>query len=212
MILLQLSSNTGPEECCLAVSKALDYLTQEAAQSGVALDVLEQRVSERLGNFRSVLVALDGNAALALAQRWRGSIQWICESPYRPRHRRKNWFIGAEIFASDARTSPDVDLALDNAIRYEAMRASGPGGQHVNKTDSAIRATHIPSGISVKVQTQRSQHVNKRLARALLKSKLDCLAQDALKQSQADRRIQHHQGQRGNAARVFHGQNFQLVT
>lgn len=211
MMLLQLSANTGPEECCLAVRKALGFLMHEAAELGVRVDLLEQVAGERAGNLRSALLALDGEAALALAQRWQGSVQWICISPYRPLHRRKNWFIGAEIFLPDA-PDPSLNDAQDKNIRFEALRASGPGGQHVNKTDSAIRATHIPSGLSVKVQTERSQHANKRLARALLACKLAALADNALGQSRAERRIQHHQVERGNAGRVFGGEDFRLLS
>lgn len=69
MLLLQLSANTGPEECCLAVRKALAYLQDEAAGMGVRLDVVEQVAGERAGNLRSVLLALDGEQAQALAQR-----------------------------------------------------------------------------------------------------------------------------------------------
>lgn len=211
MILLQLSANTGPEECCLAVRKALRFLSNEAAGLGVRVDLLEQVAGEVAGNLRSVLLALDGEAALALAQRWQGSVQWVCASPYRPLHRRKNWFIGAEIFSSDAPVASPHELQ-DKHIRFEALRASGPGGQHVNKTDSAVRATHIPSGLSVKVQTERSQHANKRLARALLACKLAALAENALGQSRAERRIQHHQVERGNAGRVFSGESFRLLS
>ncbi len=94
------------------------------------------------------------------------------------------------------------------AIRYEATRASGPGGQHVNKTDSAIRATHLASGLSVKVQTERSQHANKRLAGQLLASKLAGLARDEAERNKSERRLMHLQAERGNAARVFVGMNF----
>lgn len=102
-------------------------------------------------------------------------------------------------------------IRLFKSIRYEAMRASGPGGQHVNTTDSAIRATHLPSGLSVRVQTERSQHANKRVARALLVCKLAAQAQEALGQSRAQRRVQHHQVERGNAGRVFSGEDFRLL-
>ena len=206
MIMLQLSANTGPEECCLAVHKALARLTQEAAQLTVRVDVIEQVPGNTVDTLRSVLLALDGDMAQALAQRWQGSVLWICPSPYRPGHRRKNWFIGADIFAPE---SPSFADALhDKDIRFEAVRASGPGGQHVNKTDSAIRATHVPSGLSVKVQTERSQHTNKRLARAWLACKLAALAQHAADKGRAERRIQHHQVERGNARRTFKGIDF----
>jgi len=208
MILLQLSANTGPEECCLAVRKALAYLIDEAAALVVRVEVLEQVPGEHPGNLRSVLLALEGEQAHALAQRWQGSVQWVCPSPYRPGHKRKNWFIGAELFEPDA---PAGAQALhDKDLRVETLRASGPGGQHVNKTDSAVRATHLPTGLSVKVQTERSQHANKRLARALLACKLAALAQQAMGQSRAERRIQHHQVERGNAGRVFFGGAFRL--
>ena len=102
MILLQLTANTGPEECCLAVRKALAQLLRECEGAGVSAELLEQVPSEVPGNFRSVLLALEGAAAEALAKRWRGSVQWMCPSPYRPGHKRKNWFIGVEVFETDA--------------------------------------------------------------------------------------------------------------
>ncbi len=211
MIVLQLTANTGPEECCLAVRMALAYLCQEAADMGVAVDLLEEAPGAHRETLRSVLLALQGDHATALAQRWHGSVQWICTSPYRPGHKRKNWFIGVDMFASDARPAGDNLGLLDKDLRFETLRSSGPGGQHVNTTDSAVRATHIPSGISVKVQTERSQHANKRLARALLACKLASMAQDAAEHSRAQRRLQHHQVQRGNATRVFSGEDFRLL-
>ncbi len=210
MVLLQLSANTGPEECCLAVRKAVAYLHNEAAAMAVRIDTVEQVAGERAGNLRSVLLALDGDHAQDLAQRWQGSVQWVCASPYRPGHRRKNWFIGADIFEPDAEASPDGGALQDKDLRFETLRSSGPGGQHVNTTDSAVRATHMPTGLSVKVQTERSQHANKRLARALLAHKLVALAQDAAGQSRAERRSQHHQVERGNAGRIFRGDAFML--
>lgn len=73
----------------------------------------------------------------------------------------KNWYVGIGRFSADEHIQSDE-------IRFETLRSSGPGGQHVNKTDSAVRATHLASGISVKVQSERSQHANKRLARLLI--------------------------------------------
>lgn len=206
MILLQLTANTGPEECCLAVRKALQVLLSECADAGVNAELLEQVPSNEPGNMRSVLLALEGDTAHTVALRWCGSVQWTCPSPYRPGHKRKNWFIGAEVFEPDA---PNANEALqDKDLRFETLRASGPGGQHVNKTDSAVRATHVPSGLSVKVQTERSQHANKRLARALLAHKLTSAAAEDANAARTQRWQQHYGVERGNANRIFKGERF----
>jgi peptide chain release factor len=206
MIWLQLTANTGPEECCLALHKAMKALAREAASAKVSMQVLEQLDGPIPGTLRSVLVTLDDdNGAGAdhlLASRWSGSILWVCQSPYRKLHKRKNWFLGGNAFV------PPELLPDSGEIRYQATRASGPGGQHVNKTDSAIRATHVASGLTVKVQTERSQHANKRLAAQLLASKLAERASVRVEQGKAERRIQHSRTERGNAVRVFVGLDF----
>lgn len=201
MIWLQLSANTGPAECSLAVAKALARLSHEAAAAGVGIAVIEQVDGEIKGTIDSVLLHVED---AALARRWTGSLLWVCASPYRKRHQRKNWFIQGTLF-EPPEAVPEMAAG---AIRYQALRASGPGGQHVNKTDSAIRATHVATGVSVKVQTERSQHANKRLAAQLLASKLDLLAQARSSGDKAARHARHAQGERGNASRVFVGEEF----
>ncbi|EPE1858051.1 peptide chain release factor-like protein, partial [Escherichia coli] len=95
------------------------------------------------------------------------------------------------------------------AGRYpDTLRSSGPGGQHVNKTDSAVRATHLASGISVKVQSERSQHANKRLARLLIAWKLGQQQQENSAALKSQRRMFHHQIERGNPRRTFTGMAF----
>jgi peptide chain release factor len=206
MIWLQLTANTGPVECCLAVRKALDLIHAEARAALVDVRLVEQVDGPAPGTLRSVLLELDdpsaGGGDRILATRWCGSILWVCESPYRKLHKRKNWFLGGSAFM------PPDDTAACGEIRYEATRASGPGGQHVNKTDSAIRATHVASGLSVKVQSERSQHANKRLAAQLLASKLAELATAAVEEGKSERRLRHTQAERGNAGRVFVGPRF----
>lgn len=112
MILLQLSAAQGPAECCLAVAKAFERLCLEAAQAGVEVEVIEEVAGERPRTWRSLLLGLRGTAAEALAERWCGGIQWICPSPYRARHARKNWFIGAERFAAPP-ASLEGEIRLD---------------------------------------------------------------------------------------------------
>ncbi|MDT3666464.1 peptide chain release factor H [Cronobacter dublinensis] len=176
MMLLQLSAAQGPDECCLAVSKALEVLRKEAARAGVALSVTEEERGPRDGTLCSVLVSLDGEGAPPLAQRWCGTLQWICESPYRQRYPRKNWFIGAALFAP-VRELPAGD------IRFEALRASGPGGQHANKKLATLLIAH-------KLEAQREAHSAGQ---------------------KAQRRLFHHQIARGNPTRCFKGIDFTPV-
>jgi peptide chain release factor len=206
MILLQITSAQGPAECCLAVALALRQLLSEANDYGneLSVSILEDQPGPVQGTLRSALLGLDGARAEEFAAAWRGTLQWICPSPLRPTHKRKNWFIGVTIF----------ELPEDNAdgdIRYETCRAGGPGGQHVNKTESAVRATHIATGISVRVQSERSQHANRRLASMLIRHKLN----QAREQAQASLDLQRHkarkQVERGSARRVFRGMDFTPV-
>ncbi|KAF1050716.1 MAG: Peptide chain release factor RF1 [Stenotrophomonas maltophilia] len=201
MILLQLSAGQGPDECALAVARALKRLSAEAEALQVTLQLIESESGPRSGTLRSLLLTLDGQDAKALAERWSGTLLWICPSPYRPGHGRKNWYFGGTCF-----DAPVAEQA--SGIRFETLRSSGPGGQHVNTTDSAVRATHLASGLSVKVQSERSQHANKRLAVLLLTQRLAQRTEQAEDALRADRRITHHQLERGNPQRVFRGERF----
>ena len=202
MILLQLSAAQGPEECALAVGKAFRRIEQEAAKLRLKVQVVESVPARHPNTFHSVLLSVEGEKQEELAKRWAGTVQWICQSPYRPGHRRKNWFIG--VFSC---VLPE-DSKADSEIRFETMRASGPGGQHVNKTESAVRATHIATGISVKVSSERSQFANKKLAKLLIAHKLSMLEAEKTAKQTASRRLMHHNVDRGNPVLVFRGMDF----
>ncbi|RCU45526.1 MULTISPECIES: peptide chain release factor H [Corallincola] len=204
MLILQLSAGQGPAECCLAVAKAYACLLKEADKHGLSVSVIESVEGAEKGTFASILLSIDGENERQFANQWQGVIQWICVSPYRPRHKRKNWFIGCELFASS-------NTAGDNKISYRACRASGPGGQHVNKTDSAIQATHLATGISVKVTSERSQHANKRLATQLIAYKLAKLADSAVAAKKQQQWQSHLTLERGNPVKLFKGSEFRLV-
>ena len=202
MILLQLSAAQGPEECALAVRKAFRRIEQEASKLRLKTQVVEAVFARHPDTFYSVLLSIEGEKKEELAKRWAGTVQWICQSPYRPGHRRKNWFIG--VFPFEA---PQEDGAEDE-IRFETMRASGPGGQHVNKTESAVRATHVATGISVKVSSERSQLANKKLAKLLIVHKLSVMEEEKNKKQVASRRLLHHNVDRGSPVLVFRGMDF----
>jgi peptide chain release factor len=144
MIRLLFTSGRGPAECRIAVRKAVATLAAEAAVLGLETDCLEGPNTDGHGP-ASAIVVIHGDAAAAFAGPWIGAIQWVAQSPLRPHHKRKNWFIG--VFELPALPDAPKALAVQD-VRFEAFRAGGPGGQHQNKTESAVRATHIASGLS----------------------------------------------------------------
>ncbi len=201
--LLNISAAHGPVECQMAVGHALRKMMDDAQSLGVSLEVLEEYPSEH--GWHSVLCSLHGENAAQLASDWTGTIQWNCESPVRKKYPRKNWFIG--VHPVQAPTT----LPEDNTIVFSTCKSSGKGGQHVNKTESAVHATHVASGISVKVQTERSQFANKKLAKELIALKLAALLDTHQAAQRQTRNHQHWNVQRGNPVKVFKGLNFQEV-
>ncbi|ATG15845.1 MULTISPECIES: peptide chain release factor H [Providencia] len=202
MILLQFSSAQGPEECCIAVENAFACFVKEAALLKVNTELLESCPSKQ--GLKSVLIALDGIHAEKMAERWSGTIQWQCQSPLRPRHKRKNWFISVMMFTP-------IQPLENSEIEYEFTQSQGAGGQHVNKTCSAVRAKHVATGISVKVQSERSQHANKKLAKELIHWKLCEYQSQQLNTLDKQRHLSHYQIERGNAALIFTGKEFKQM-
>ena len=142
---LQMTAGRGPDECTWVVARLLPVLIKEAEQAGIIHDVLDMIPGNMADTYRSVLLRLQGQMCLTWAAQWNGSIQWIGKSPFRPRHKRKNWFIGVRVM-----TPPKQATQLsEKDIVVQATQASGPGGQHVNKTASAVRVTLVPTGLSV---------------------------------------------------------------
>lgn len=203
MILLQLSSGQGSLECCKAVGMAIKTIEKQCREQGIKFDIVEQVATERKDCFRSALLQLDDDAK-TIVQPWQGITLWVWQSKIRPRHKRKNWFISGRVFEFN-----QVDM--DKQIKFQACRAAGAGGQHVNTTDSAVRATHVASGISVRVETERSQHANKRLATALIFQKLEQQKLEQMTEQEKARWKQHWELERGNPVQTFKGDKFILA-
>jgi peptide chain release factor len=205
MIRLLFTSGRGPAECRIAVRKASSALATAAATLGLETDCVEGPNPDGHGP-ASAIVVVHGEAAAAFARPWIGAIQWIAQSPVRPHHKRKNWFIG--VFELPPHPDAPKALAIGD-VRFEAFRAGGPGGQHQNKTESAVRATHIASGLSVVVREERSQHRNKALAleriAALLRLRSELDAITARNEAHAV----HDSLARGQPVKRFKGMAFQ---
>ncbi|MDO4247418.1 MAG: peptide chain release factor H [Neisseria sp.] len=198
---LLISTAQGPAECRLFARFVLQKLLAEAAEQGVHAEILDE-TSDKYGIFSASLL-LSGGQAECLSECWLGTLQWISESPLRPKHPRKNWYIG--VF----RLPEPAGLPQESGIVFQTCRAGGKGGQYVNKTESAVRAVHSASGLSVRVESERSQHANKKRARELLMQKLAEQCAKEAAEAAASQHAELYRVERGNPRRVFAGRDFQ---
>ncbi|WP_348619899.1 peptide chain release factor H [Pedobacter lusitanus] len=166
-MIIQITSGQGPEECCRVVAKVQEMILKQARQLNIQIEVLENIKGDLNGTLRSAVLLAKADDLSALHKEWHGSVLWIAQSPYRRFHKRKNWFVGVEISESREKLKWDP-----KAVTIETLRASGPGGQNVNKVETAVRATHQPSGLQVLVMDTRSQLQNKKLCLERLENKV----------------------------------------
>jgi peptide chain release factor len=201
-IILHVTSGQGPDECEWVVSQLVQVFCREATGEGLECVPLESID----GPVPSALLRVSGDRADGFAAARTGTVRWIGDSMFRPGHKRRNWFVGVSVMPEGGNV-PDLH---EKDIVYQTLRASGPGGQHVNKTESAVRATHVPTGLAVVSQEQRSQQANRKVARL----KLSLLLEQRRAQEQARGRqalwSQHQSLERGNAVRCYEGVGFRL--
>lgn len=202
---LLVTSGSGPAECQQAVAGVLEVMRNEAPSFAVDVDTSGTRTKH---GFKSAVVLISGANAEAFAKKWRGTIQWRSGSNLRPTHKRANWFIGVFDLPEPAQT-PDSIHARD--VVFEAFRAGGPGGQHQNTTESAVRAIHRPSGTTAVAREERSQHRNKALALERLQRLMAAQAAADEAAQRARRNGLHQALERGNPVRCFKGHDFRAV-
>jgi len=201
--IIQITSGRGPAECSWVVAQVLKTFLEEAKGNKIKTTLLQRETGIENGTVETATILLESDNLNEFVNSWVGTIQWIGQSQFRKFHKRKNWFIG--IFKVDKVTTTEI---TEKDIQYQAMRSSGAGGQHVNKVSSAVRATHVPTGISVVAMDSRSQHQNKKLATERLLQKFK---DETVKQFKAEFQSQwmnQLQIQRGNPIRVFQGSDF----
>ena len=204
MYWLQITSGRGPEECCWVVSQLVKYLEKIAAQNQLRIQLLDATPGKSGGTLSSALLAVETeNGSNTFLKTWAGTVQWTGTSMYRPHHKRKNWFVSIKLLR------PVEEAKWNNReIRIERMRSSGPGGQHVNKTETAIRVTHIPTGISAIAQEERSQHLNQKLAMLRLEQLMEQRREQAKQNFNKSCWNNHNNVERGNPCHVFAGRKF----
>jgi peptide chain release factor len=215
MKMLLLSAGKGPQECAYAVGLAFKCLQQECEKASVRCSIVEIKEEGSASCLHHVVLALEGDNENAIANSWVGSMLWVCPSPFRKDHKRKNWYFSGQIIGSvSSGSNTEFNDAAEISVKdidFSFCRASGAGGQHVNKTDSAVRAVHKPSGIQVRVETERSQHGNKRIAINLLEYKLKQQGEERSKAGNKEAWSSHQTLERGNSVRTFKGVSFKEI-
>lgn len=167
--ILSLHAGAGGTESCDWASMLYRMYTRWAGKKGFETKVIDYLDGDEAG-IKSVTVEIKGENAYGYLKSERGVHRLVRISPFNAAGKRQTSFASCDVM-------PEIDEDLnveiaDEDIRIDTYRASGAGGQHINKTDSAIRITHIPTGIVVQCQNERSQHKNKDQAMKMLKTKL----------------------------------------
>lgn len=198
---VQFTAGRGPEECNQACEEIFKKFLKESDKLGYNISVVGYEEGEFCG-YKSMLLG-SPNDLTELKKKWEGTIKYICtKNNIRPNHKRKNWFVGCKFYEYK-----DNEVQLDmKDVRIDTMRASGAGGQHVNRTESCVRLVHIPTCITVVCQAERSQIRNKEIGLKLLKAKIADFNRTGQLEDQKQKWLDQIQLERGNEVLTFKGE------
>jgi peptide chain release factor 2 len=206
--LLTISAGAGGTEATDWAEILLRMYLRWAERHRFATEVLDQTEGEETG-LKSVTVAIDGRYAYGYLKAERGVHRLVRISPFDSQKRRHTTFALVEVLP-EVESDVEVELNWDE-IRIDTYRSTGAGGQHVNKTDSAVRLTHLPTGIVAQSQNERSQTQNKDTASKILQARL---LQRAVEEHEAELRKlrgEHVEAGWGNQIRSYVLHPYQMV-
>ena len=173
--ILSLHAGAGGTESCDWASMLFRMYSKWADKKGFSLEVLDSLDGDEAG-IKSITFQINGENAYGYLKSEKGVHRLVRISPFNAAGKRQTSFVSCDVMPD---IEEDLDIEVkDEDIRIDTYRSSGAGGQHINKTSSAIRITHYPTGIVVQCQNERSQHMNKDKAMQMLKAKLYLLKQE----------------------------------
>ncbi|MDE5838005.1 MAG: peptide chain release factor H [Paramuribaculum sp.] len=195
---IQITAGRGPVECARVVT----LVARELQKAIPSLRLTDCEPHNQVNDCYMSLTFVTGETIpQPIVEEWQGTVLWrSTRNPFRPGHKRSNWFVGVSFF-----NEVELPPIKDADIRYETCRSGGKGGQNVNKVETAVRAIHIPTGISVKCSEERSQFQNKAGACERLKLKLLRQNDFAVAAFEKDRWSRHDSLERGNPVKKFTG-------
>ncbi|MBQ5534386.1 MAG: peptide chain release factor 2 [Lachnospiraceae bacterium] len=206
--IITLHSGAGGTEACDWVSMLYRMYTRWAEQHGFSVEVLDLLDGDEAG-IKSVTIQITGENAYGYMKSEKGVHRLVRISPFNDNGKRQTSFASCDVMPD---IEEDLDIEVrDEDIRIDTYRSSGAGGQHINKTSSAIRITHFPTGIVVQCQNERSQHMNKDKAMQMLKSKLYMLRLEENAQKAAGIRGEVTDIGWGNQIRSYVFQPYKMV-
>lgn len=206
--ILKLNAGAGGTESCDWAGMLYRMYTRWAERKGFSIDVLDFLDGDEAG-IKSITFQVNGENAYGYLKSEKGVHRLVRISPFNAQGKRQTSFVSLDVMP-DIEEDLDVEINEDD-LRIDTYRSSGAGGQHINKTSSAIRITHIPTGTVVQCQNERSQFQNKDKAMQMLKAKLFLLKQEANAEKLSDIRGEVKEIGWGNQIRSYVMQPYTMV-